>query len=261
MLGVLYATLMIGGVGLVLAVILSLASKFMAVPTDEKVEKVRACLPGANCGACGFSGCDGYAAAVVEGSAEPNLCTAGGADTARQLSELLGKDINVEKKYAFIKCNHGIDRATREFSYNGSLSCAAANLMYRGPLACKYGCLGLGECVNVCQYAAIKIQDGIAVVDKALCVGCGKCAAVCPKGIIEIIPEKAAYMVACSNTQKGAVARKVCTATCIGCGKCAKICAQEAIKISNNLGYIDINKCIGCGECEAACPTKCIIKA
>lgn len=257
--GVLYATLIIGGVGLVLAVILSLASKFMAVPTDEKVEKVRECLPGANCGACGYSGCDGYAAAVADGSAAPNLCTPGGSDTAKQLSELLGAEITVEKKYAFIKCNHGIDKAKKEFNYNGSFSCAAANLMYKGPLGCKFGCLGLGECVNVCQYGAIKIKNGIAVVDKDLCTGCGKCAAVCPKGIIEILPEKARFAVACSNTQKGAVARKVCSAACIGCAKCVKLCGEGAITVNENIAYIDSQKCIGCGICANECPTKCIV--
>ncbi len=257
--GILYATLIIGGVGLVLAVILSLASKFMAVPTDEKVEKVRECLPGANCGACGYSGCDGYAAAVADGSAAPNLCTPGGADTAKQLAELLGTEVTVEKKYAFIKCNHGSQKAVKQFSYNGSLSCAAANLMYKGPLGCKYGCLGLGDCVNVCQYGAIKIENGIAVVDKNLCTGCGRCADVCPKGILEILPEKAKFAVACSNTQKGAFARKVCSAACIGCGKCEKLCPASAIKVENNLAYIDEDKCIGCGECVVGCPTKCIV--
>ena len=258
--GVLYATLIIGGVGLVLAVILSLASKFMAVPTDEKVEKIRECLPGANCGACGYSGCDGYAAAVADGTAEPNLCTPGGDGTAKQLSDLLGTEISVEKKFAVIKCNHGADKAIREFNYNGALSCAAANLMYRGPLSCKYGCLGLGDCANVCEYGAIKIENGMAVVDKTKCGGCGKCATVCPKGIIEILPEKAKIVVACSNTQKGAAARKACSAACIGCGKCAKLCPTNAITVENNLAYIDAEKCIGCGECAAGCPTKCIVE-
>lgn len=261
MTGILYATLIIGGVGLVLAVILSLASKFMAVPTDEKVEQVRACLPGANCGACGYSGCDGYAAAVAAGEAAPNLCTPGGANTAKQLSDLLGAEITVEKKFAFIKCNHGPDKAAREFSYNGAASCVAANLMYKGPLSCKFGCLGLGDCVNVCTYGALKIENGQVTVDKALCSGCGKCAAVCPKGIIEILPEKAKIAVACSNTQKGAVARKVCTAACIGCGKCVKLCPADAITVENNLAHIDADKCIGCGECAAGCPTKCIVNA
>lgn len=258
--GVLYATLIIGGSGLLLAVILALASKFMAVPTDEKVEKVRECLPGANCGACGYSGCDGYAAAVAEGSAAPNLCTPGGEETARQLSGLLGAEIVVEKKYAFVKCNHGADKALKEYNYNGAISCAAANLLYKGPLACKYGCIGFGDCVAVCDYGALKIENGMLKVDKSKCTGCGKCAARCPKGLIEILPETVSFVVACANTQKGAAARKVCTASCIGCGKCAKLCSVGAITVNENLAYIDSQKCIGCGICAEQCPTKCIVE-
>ncbi len=261
MTGILYATLIIGGTGLVLAVILALASKFMAVPVDEKVEQVRACLPGANCGACGYSGCDGYAAAVAAGETQPNLCTPGGDDTAKKLSDLLGAEIVVEKKYAFIKCNHGLDKAIREFNYNGAASCISANLMYKGPLSCKFGCLGFGDCVRVCDYGALKTENGQVTVDKTLCTGCGKCAAVCPKGIIEILPEKAKFAVACSNTQKGAAARKVCSAACIGCQKCVKLCPTAAITVENNLAHIDIEKCIGCGKCAAQCPTKCIVNA
>ncbi len=258
--GILYATLIIGGTGLVLAVILALASKFMEVPVDEKVEKVRECLPGANCGACGYSGCDGYAAAVAEGTAEPNLCTPGGVTTAEQLSALLGTEISVERKIAFIKCNHGLDKAAREFSYNGAASCTSANLMYKGPLSCKFGCLGFGDCVAVCNFGAIKIENGQVTVNKSLCGGCGKCAAICPKGIIEILPEKAKFAVACSNTQKGAAARKVCSSACIGCQKCVKLCPASAIMVENNLARIDTEKCIGCGECAAGCPTKCIVE-
>lgn len=260
MTGILYAALIIGVTGLVLGIILALASKFMAVAVDERVQQVRECLPGANCGACGFSGCDGYAAAVADGTAEPNLCTAGGVTTAEQLSALLGTEISVEKKCAFIKCNHGLDKAAKDFSYNGATSCAAANLMYKGPLACKFGCLGFGDCVAVCDFGAIKTENGQVTVDKSLCGGCGKCAAVCPKGIIEILPEKAKFSVACSNTQKGAVARKVCSAACIGCKKCEKLCPAAAITVENNLARIDADKCIGCGECAAQCPTKCIVE-
>ncbi len=258
--GILYAALIIGGSGLVLAVILALASKFMSVPTDEKVEQIRSCLPGANCGACGYSGCDGYAVAVASGEARPNLCTPGGTTTAEQLSALLGTEISVEKKCAFVKCNHGFDKAIKEFSYNGATSCAAANLMYKGPYGCKFGCLGFGDCVSACEFGAIKIENGNICVDKTLCGGCGKCAAACPKGIIEILPVTAKYAVACSNTQKGAVARKVCTAACIGCQKCVKLCPTQAITVENNLAHIDASKCTGCGECAAGCPTKCIVE-
>ncbi len=259
MAGILYATLIIGGIGLLLGVILSLASKFMDVPVDEKQEKIRECLPGANCNACGYSGCDGYAAAVAEGTAAPNLCIPGGETTAKQMSDILGTEVVTEKKVAFIKCNHGSDNAKTEFAYSGAVSCAAANLMYKGPLVCKYGCLGLGDCAKVCDYGAITVIDGVAVVDKEKCFGCGKCAAACPKKIIDILPDGKKYAVGCSSLDKGAVARKACTAACIGCKKCETVCRCEAIKVENNLAVIDAIKCTGCGDCAAACPVKCIV--
>lgn len=257
--GVLYAVLIISAIGLVFGVILSLASKFFAVPVDERQEKIREALPGANCGACGFSGCDGYAAAINNGSAEPNLCTAGGESTAKVLSEILGTEVKTEKKVAFVKCNHSYNKALSDYAYSGAVSCAAAAMLWGGPLSCKFGCMGLGDCVKVCDYGAISIIDGTAVVNRDLCVGCTKCAKVCPKNIIEIVPCSKQPAVACNNKQKGAAARKVCTAACIGCMKCEKACKYGAITVNNNLAHIDTEKCTGCGECVSLCPTKCIV--
>ncbi len=257
--GILYAVLIISAIGLVFGIILSVASKFFAVPVNERQEKIREVLPGANCGACGFSGCDGYAAAINEGKAEPNLCTAGGETTAKALSEILGTEIIIEKKVAFVKCNHGPDKAVHDYAYSGAVSCAAAAMLWGGPLQCKFGCVGLGDCVNVCDYGAIKIIDGVAAVNIDLCVGCTKCVGVCPKNIIDIVPCSKRPTVACNNKQKGALARKVCTAACIGCMKCEKVCKYGAITVKDNLAYIDQTKCTGCGECVANCPTKCIV--
>ena len=61
--------------------------------------------------------------------------------------------------------------------------------------------------------------------------------------------------VSCVNKDKGAVARKACTAACIGCGKCAKECPFAAITVTNNVAYIAYQKCRLCRKCEAVCPT------
>ena len=66
--------------------------------------------------------------------------------------------------------------------------------------------------------------------------------------------------VGCSNKDKGAVARKACTAACIGCGKCAKVCANEAITVTDFLAYIDPEKCKLCRKCVEECPTGAIIE-
>ena len=86
---ILISAAVIGIIGLLAGVGLAIASVKLAVPRDEKAEAIQELLPGANCGACGFSGCSGYAAALAKGEAEPNLCAPGGIDCATAIAELL----------------------------------------------------------------------------------------------------------------------------------------------------------------------------
>ena len=257
--GFLYTVLIVGGIGLVLGIILSLASKFFAVPNDERTEKIRECLPGVNCGACGYSGCDGFAEALAKGEVKPNLCIPGGDVTAAELSKILGVEVIVIKKTATVHCKHGLDKAASQFAYSGVASCSAANLMYNGFLSCKYGCLGLGDCITACDFGALSLEDGNVKVNKDKCIGCGKCASACPKHLITIDSADTPYYTACSNKTKGAAARKECSAACIACKKCEKVCPNSAVSVIGNLAVIDSEKCTGCGECERNCPTKCIV--
>ena len=71
---VIYAVAVLFIMGIVFAILLGVAAKVFAVEVDERVPLVRECLPGANCGGCGFPGCDGLAAAIVEGRAPVNGC-------------------------------------------------------------------------------------------------------------------------------------------------------------------------------------------
>ena len=88
------AVVVVAGIGVVCAVLLSVASKLMAVQVDERIPKVRECLPGANCGGCGYPGCDGYAAAIVEDESTPiNLCAPGGPATAEAIGQVLGREV------------------------------------------------------------------------------------------------------------------------------------------------------------------------
>ena len=81
-------------IGIICAGVLVIASKLMAVKEDERFPAVRDCLPGANCGACGFAGCDGYAKALCEDPDTPaNLCIPGAASVANQLAEVLGVEV------------------------------------------------------------------------------------------------------------------------------------------------------------------------
>ncbi len=255
---ILFAVLLVSGIGLVLGIGLTVASVLLSVPVSEKTVKLRECLPGANCGACGFSGCDGYAEALSKGEAAPNLCAPGGAATAAALAEICGVEASFEKREAFVHCAGDCERCDSKLNYKGLESCAAAAALFGGPGSCTFGCVGFGDCVKVCDYDAIAVIDGLARVNPLLCAGCGQCAAVCPKGIIEVLPAERGAAVRCSNTDKGAAANKVCKVSCIGCHMCEKKCPADAIHVEDNLARVDLEKCTGCGTCASVCPRKCI---
>lgn len=240
-------------IGLIAGLGLSLASKFMAVKTDDRQEKIRECLPGANCGACGYTGCDGYAAAIACGDARADLCAPGGASTAAALAELLGVEVDSVPKAAFIACGASSECVGSSFEYTGMESCAAANLVQGGPLECKYGCLGFGDCAKSCPFGAINMADGRPHIDSQICLACGKCVAVCPKSLISVLPKGNFARVACSNTQKGPAVVKACKTSCIACGMCERVCPTGAVRVTDNVAVIDASACTGCGKCKEAC--------
>ena len=257
---ILLPILILGGLGIAATILLFIAAKLMHVPVDERVLNLRAALPGANCGACGFAGCDGYAAALTsEEGVATNLCIPGGDGVSKQISEILGVDFaDVTEMVALVKCS-GSSRATHnKMDYSGIETCAAAKLFYNGQGACAYSCLGFGDCAAICPDDAISVIDGVARVSAMKCTGCGLCAKQCPKKIIAIVPAQTTAVVKCSNTDKGAATRAVCKSGCIACGKCAKECPSQAITVEDNLAVIDDEKCTGCGICVEVCPTKCI---
>ena len=242
-------------VGLLASCMLSFASKVFAVQEDPLFVELRAELPGANCGGCGFAGCDDYAHALVD-SPETSCtkCSVGGPAVAKKLASLMGQDAgDLEKKIAFVMCNGTSDNAAKLYDYEDMTSCKAAKQLFGGSKQCPYGCIGLGDCVEACQFDAIRIIDGVAVVGRDYCVSCGACAKACPQKLIKILPESAKVQVRCHNEQKGADAKKACSAACIGCGMCAKVCPKGAITVENNLSVIDPAKCIKCGLCLTNC--------
>lgn len=246
-------------VGLTAGVLLSLASRFLAVKEDETVSKVRECLPGVNCGACGYTGCDEYAKAVALDNAKTNLCIPGADTVAAKVAEVMGVEAeDVVEMVAHVRCGGTCDATTNKANYDGIRTCLASSMIYGGAAACRFGCLGCGDCASVCPNNAICVTDGVAFVIPERCIGCGLCVKTCPKRIIELIPQTAVVAVSCSNTDKGAVARKVCKNACIGCKKCELHCKDGAIKVIDNLARIDYDKCISCGICEENCPTHCI---
>lgn len=252
--------LIVAGIGLLAGLGLSVASIVMAVPVNEKAEKIREVLPGANCGACGYSGCDAYAKALAEGAKVLTLCAPGGADVAQAIGEVLGVEAGaVKAKSAVVRCRGNCDNTKNTYDYDGINSCRMASQLLGGPGACKYGCIGLGDCVEVCEHGALSVCNGVAVVDYSLCKACRKCVNACPNGLIEVVdisePKAVVY---CMNQEKGAQSRKKCAAGCIGCMKCKKVCESGAVTVANNLAVIDMDKCTNCGKCVEQCPSHCI---
>ena len=253
---ILMAIVLVTVIGLIGAIILVASSIFMYVPVDERVEKITAVLAGANCGACGCAGCADYAKSIVENGNAINKCTPGGAKSVAAIAEIMGvqAEASVPMK-AVVACSGTCDKTSKKYEFEGIQSCQAVKGLYGGDGMCQYGCLGYGDCTRACAFDAIHIVDGIAKVDREKCTGCGACAAACPNHVISVIPEhKRKPVVACQNKDKGAQTRKACTAGCIGCMKCTKVCHFDAIKVENNVAYIDQEKCKGCQLCVKECP-------
>ena len=256
---VLFALGIVAGVAVLLGVLLALVSHFFGVEDDKTVKEIRSCLPGINCGACGFKGCDDYAAALAEGKAKPNLCVPGAEGVANEIGAILGIEVEPPKDVvAFVHCNGNCEATTKKATYEGINTCKAAAGVFGGPDACRFGCMGFGDCAAACPADAICILDGIAHIDSSRCLGCGLCAETCPKKVISMVPQETRAVVMCNNEEKGADARKNCKNACIGCKKCEKNCPSGAITVVNNLAKIDYNKCTGCGACVEGCPTGCL---
>ena len=257
---ILIPVLLLTAIAIICAVLLTLSTIFFGVKEDETAVAIRECLPGANCGACGYSGCDGYAKALADRTEEAtNLCVPGGDKTAKEIASVLGVEAeDVVEKVAYVACNGTCGAVERKYDYKGLKSCVAANLAYNGDKFCTFACLGYGDCVNVCPRNAISVTDGVAKVDPQKCIGCGMCVRACPNNIIRLVNDTVKVVVQCSNHDKGAVTRKNCSNGCIGCMKCQKACPHGAVKVENNLATIDYSLCTGCGECVKVCPVHCI---
>lgn len=148
----------------------------------------------------------------------------------------------------------------KKFPYRAAVVACNGGCRVAEGAKCDYGCIGCGECVAACKFGAIKINEiGVAEVDEEKCIGCGLCAKKCPQNIIRV-HECANYIVVkCSNKDKGADARKICSASCIGCGICEKTCTAAAIKVVDNCAVINDKYCLSCGMCAVKCPRHAII--
>ena len=227
------AIAILGGLGLVFGLVLAAASKIFYVESDPRLDQLNECLPGANCGGCGYAGCGAYAEAVLKGEAPIGKCASGGNEAAQAMAAIMGvKAEAVTRKVALVRCSgekiYDADGnltkgAKIKGNYEGLKDClAASKIGGNGPVSCKFGCLGYGTCVKACKYGAMKVVNGVAHVDEDLCVGCMACASVCPRHlIVPVEPD-----------------RNVDYSKCDNCGLCATVCPKKLIRDSNveNLG-------------------------
>jgi len=258
---ILIPVIAMAALGLVFGLGLAYALKIFGIEVDPTIALIISRLPGSNCGACGKAGCAGFAEALRKGDVMPAGCVVSNDEARKSIAGILGIDYNPKvKTTATLLCNGG-KNARDKYTYMGISSCKAASLVFGGYKACAFGCLGLGDCVRICPFDALKMAEaGLPEVDPKRCTACGKCVNTCPKNLFKILPLKNMHYVKCSSTDPGGVTAKACKAGCIACMKCEKACPIGAIKVASNLSRIDCGKCQNMGKCFEACPTKVIVK-
>jgi RnfABCDGE-type electron transport complex B subunit len=259
---VLVAFLAMSSLGAVLSVILVVANKRLYVFEDPRIDQVDSSLPGANCGACGLPGCRAFAEAVVEGTITPGKCTVATEENREIIADLLGVDVGEEeKRVARLACAGGTNVARQRARYEGISNCRAANLVAGGGKGCAWACLGLEDCLEVCDFDAITMNEfSLPVVDEDLCTACGDCVEICPKALFSLHPVSHRLWVQCKNEVFGDEAEAECEVACTACAKCVLDAPEGVIEMKDNLAVIDYGKNHQTSEAIIKrCPTGAIV--
>lgn len=259
---ILYAVLIFLALGALMGILLAISTKAFTVKKDERIDQVLSCLPGANCGGCGLPGCAAMAELIVKGEVAPNKCTVVDSENVAKICDIMGIEAAPSIRLrAQVMCSGTKEYAKKKYIYEGVQDCVSAVRVGGGDKLCPNGCVGLGTCASKCPFGAIKVIDGVAVVDYVLCKGCGVCVAACPKHIIKLIPFDCKHWVGCRSVEDGKTTRKSCDVGCISCRMCEKSCPTGAITVNDFVASIDYSKCIGCDKCVEKCPRKIIWSA
>ena len=264
---ILYTIFVLMAIGASAAVILYFVAQKFKVYEDPRIDIVNDSLPAANCGGCGYPGCRNFAEALVKTDDISQLfCPVGGNPVMTAIAQILGKSVDAKDPLvAVVRCNGSPEHRPRTSIYNGASTCAIQHALYSGDTDCPYGCLGCGDCAVACKFNALTMNHaaGLPVVNDANCTACAACAKACPRNIIELrkkYKKDRKIFVACVNNDKGGIARKYCAVACTGCNKCFKVCTYNAVKIENNLAYINYNDCKMCRKCSPECATNSILE-
>jgi len=257
------AGLIMLGLGLAFAIVLLIASERLKVATDPQVEQIHAVLPHVECGACGFAGCGQYAPAVRDDPQLLGKCAPGGPDVTAKIAAILNIQISDHGPplRPIVHCRAHTGDRTFHGRYRGIPSCTAANAL-ANTQACKFGCLGFGDCTRACKFHALHVVDGLTTVDYSKCTGCAACSKTCPRSLIQMVPfsHENMMVVACNSRESGKATREFCQVGCIACGLCVK--QSDAFKVEDNLARLDFAKYEPSGQTEAAsnkCPTGVIV--
>lgn len=257
---IIIAAAVVAVTGIIVGTGLGVFGEKFKVEIDEREAAVRACLPGNNCGGCGYPGCDGLAKAINEGKAPVNACPVGQKPVADQIAKVMGVEASEgQKMVAFVKCSGTCDKTVKKYEYTGIKNCSALSVVPGlDDKGCGFGCMGYGACVEACKFDAIHLVNGIALVDEEKCTACQACVKTCPQHIITLVPYHQPVKVLCSSHARGRDVMSVCQNGCIGCTLCVKQCEFDAIHMDNNVSVIDYDKCTACGKCAEKCPRKVI---
>ncbi|MBP7088881.1 MAG: RnfABCDGE type electron transport complex subunit B [Candidatus Omnitrophica bacterium] len=261
---VIIASIALGITGFCFALLLSFLNRKLKVEEDPRVSQIVSLLPGANCGACGFAGCRGFAQAIIKEGKIFSGCIPGGKEINDKIIQILGVETTLtsHKRVTICQCGASFNEKKVSSLYNGPKSCRAAQIT-GGAIDCIYGCLGFGDCIKACPTKAITLNNGRIIIDIKKCTGCGYCLKICPRNLFKTIPWKNdinIYWVACNNKEKALGVKLVCQRGCIGCGICTKV-PNSPYYLQDNLSAVDYKKKYdntALEEGKNKCPTKCI---
>jgi len=258
----LIAVSFMAGLGLLLAAVLAVANRRLYVFEDPRIDQVEELLPSANCGSCGSAGCRAFAERLVKGEAQPGLCTVNSKEGNQLIANFLGVELGgAEKRVARLACAGGSNVARRRASYAGLDSCRAAATVAGGGKGCAWGCLGLGDCAQVCEFDALSMDaQALPQVDADKCTACGDCVEICPRDLFSLHPVSHRLWVACKNLEKGEEAEAECAVLCTGCGRCAADAPEGLITIRDNLAVVDYSRnALASPLAVERCPTGAIV--